>query len=555
MPHRMPRRAQELLNEFIERAHELVRVQGHMNGLMTAIVSMAEDLSLQSVLEQLAQSAAELLDSRYAAIGVVGPDDTLTHFITVGIDEDQKRLMGDVPTGHGVLGQLIREPKPLRLHDLHEHPLSVGFPENHPPMKTFLGVPIRVREAVFGNLYLTEKAGGEDYTAEDEELAAALAAAAGVAIQNARLYEDSRRRQRWLEAGMEASTSLIVEDFPSPDADLDLVAEHALRASDAVLAVVAAPTGEAMEVHTAVGALAVVAGQEVLCPPSLREADAERRPLVLRDPEEVFGPGSGEKLGQVLAIPIGHGTSGDRLLLLARQAGSSQFTQADLESGAAFGSHVGLALDLNIAHRQREEALISVDRDRIAQDLHDLVIQRLFAAGLGIQNLRRFATDPAAEARITKLTEELDESIRELRNTIYSLRAKQTDREGLSRSLFDAVHECLRTTGITPKITVEGRLEDLPSPLARQVLAVVTETVSNAARHSGATSITVALTALTDAVEVLVEDDGKGFAGPARASGLANIQRRARSLDGTSSIDSVPGAGTRVLWRVPLTAG
>lgn len=552
MPHRMPRRAQELLQEFIERAHELLRIQGHMNTLMGAIVSMTEDLSLQSVLERVAQSAAELVGARYAAIGVIGPDQTLDHFITVGIDEEGVQLIGDLPLGHGVLGQLIREPNPLRLHDLHEHPMSAGFPEDHPPMKTFLGVPVRVRDAVFGHLYLTEKEGGEDFTVEDEELASALAAAAGVAIQNARLYEDSRHRQRWLEAGMEASASLIMEDSPSPEDDLDLVAEHALHASDAMLAVIARPEGDALRVHTAVGALALPAGEDVSYSPTLHEVDEERRPAILRDPAEVFGPGAEEKLGQVLAIPLGHSIAGNRLLLLARQAGGGPFTQADLDSGAAFGSHVALALDLNLLHRQREEALISVDRDRIAQDLHDLVIQRLFAAGLSVQNLRRFTTEPAAEARITMLTEELDESIRELRSTIYSLRARESRGEGLSRSLLNAVREGVQNTSITPRITVAGRIDDMPAALASQVLAVAREAVSNAVRHSGAVSIAVALSISDGAVELAVEDDGQGFTAPGRVSGLANMEQRATSLGGTCRIDSTPGVGTNVIWRVPL---
>jgi signal transduction histidine kinase len=558
MPDRIPRRAEELLHEFVDRAHELLRVQSHMNSLLAAVVSMAEDLSLQSVLERVAQSAAELLGARYAAIGVVGEDQRLSHFITVGIEDDQVQLIGDLPTGHGVLGQLITDPKPLRLHDLQDHPMSSGVPANHPPMRTFLGVPIRVRDAVFGNLYLTEKEGGADFTAEDEDLAVALAAAAGVAIQNARLYEDSRSRQRWLEAGMEASAALIREDVPSHEGDLDLVAEYALAASGSVLAVIARREGDRLRVRTAVGALALAAGEDLACPKAVEDADREGRAVILRDPEEVFGPGTGEKLGHVMAVPVGQrspvrgGKWGNRLLLLARQAGTGPFATTELASAAAFGSQVGMALDLNLAHREREEDLISVDRDRIAQDLHDLVIQRLFAAGLSVQNLRRFTTDPQAQERINRLTGELDESIRELRSTIYSLRTQEAREEGLARVLLDAVQEGVHNTGITPRINVAGRIDELPSHLVGHVIAVAREAVSNAVRHSGAEAITLALSVDEAVVELVVQDDGHGFADPQRVSGLANMEQRAASAGGTSTIDSAPGQGTRITWRAPL---
>jgi signal transduction histidine kinase len=543
MPHRWPRKAQELLSDFIERAQELLRVQGHMNNLMGAIVSMTEDLSLPYVLESVAQSAADIVGARSAAIGVIDDKGLLSDFITVGPDEDAARLIG-----HGALGEPVEDAELPRLRDLGRHPLADGMSEDGPPLR-FLGVPIRMRDTALGNLYLIEKEDGEEFTDEDEELASTLAAAAGVAIQNARLYEESRRSQRWLEAGIEISESLMMENSPSSTDDLALVAEHALEASDCLLAVVAHSEDDALKVRAAVGAVALAAGEGLRFSESLRAAAEEGRPAVLREPEEVFGPGAAEKLGQVLAIPLGHRSAEENLLLLlAHQAGGRAFSQADHHYGAAFGSHVGLALELNVAHRQREEALLSVDRDRIAQDLHDLVIQRLFAAGLSVQSLRHFTTGPAAEARIDRLTEELDDSIRELRSTIYSLQAQHTGREDLGQALFKAVHEPLRDSSMTPTVNVEGRMSTLPSPIARQVLAVVTEAVSNAAKHSGGEHVTVAITVAETGVRVVVEDDGQGFDSPERTSGLANIRRRAASLGGTSSIESSPGHGTRVIW-------
>ena len=562
MPDRLPRRLQGLLKEFVSRAEELMRLQEHMNGLLAAVISIAEDLTLQSVLERVVRSARELVGARYSALAVISEDHALSDFVASGVD-DEAKLLGTLSMDEGVLAELIRDPKPMRLHSLHEHLVSEGIPEDHPATTTFLGVPIRVRDSVFGNLFLTGKDDGEDFTVEDEELAAAFAAAAGVAIQNARLFEESRRRQRWLEAGMDASTALIArggmpsanlipfEDLDASE-DLDLVAERALRVSDSVLGVIARAEGDELHVRTAVGTLALAAGSQIEFSPALRSVDDKAGPIIIKDAAQVFGSAVSDKLGCVLAVPLGHSGMGNRMLLLARASGSGPYPPSDLDSAAAFGSHVGLALDLNRANRQREEALLSFDRDRIAQDLHDLVIQRLFAAGLSVQNLRRFTTDPTAEARISKVTDELDETIRELRNTIYSLRTEESPEESFSRTLLNTLQERLHNTGIRPRISVAGRIDVIPSHIARQILAVVTEAVSNAVRHSEANSVSVALTSEDGIVELIVEDDGQGFEAPARTSGLANIEHRATSLNGTSDVVSAPGQGTKVRWRVPL---
>ncbi|WP_138445098.1 GAF domain-containing sensor histidine kinase [Sinomonas susongensis] len=563
MPDRLPRRLQGLLREFVSRAEELMRLQEHMNGLLSAVVSIAEDLALQSVLERVVESARTLVGARYGALGVIAEGHTLSHFVTAGTDEETAQLLRELTAPEGPLGELLRNPRPLRLHDLRDLPVSMAFPADDPPLHTLLEVPLRVRDSVFGTLYLTDKEDGEDFSVEDEELAVAFAAAAGVAIQNARLYDDSRRRQRWLEASMEASTTLIVpggagSDFDSlagdldASSDLDLVAERALHASDSVLAVIARPEEERLEVRTAVGTLALSAGEDLPFSAALKHVDEQGKPVMITNAAEVFGPEAAEKLGEILAVPLGHSGIGNRLLILARAQGGGPYPSSDLDSAAVFGSHVGLALDLNRANRQREHALLSVDRDRIAQDLHDLVIQRLFAAGLSVQNLRRFTTDPTAEARITKVTEELDETIRELRNTIYSLRAEEEADESFSQILLNTVREGLLNSPIRPRISVAGRIDDVPGPIARQLLAVVSEAVSNAVRHSGAQGVSVAVTSDDSSLEVVIEDDGRGFSDPERLSGLANIEHRAERLGGTSVFESAPGEGTKITWRVPL---
>ncbi|WP_087872575.1 GAF domain-containing sensor histidine kinase [Arthrobacter globiformis] len=550
----MKQRIEDLLREFLARADELLHTQDQMQGLLSAVVSLAEDLSLEAVLDRVVQSACELVGARYGALGVIGEDQKLSHFITVGIDEDGIRLIGDLPTGHGVLGHLIREPKPLRLHDLGRHPMASGFPPNHPPMKTFLGVPVRVRDAVFGNLYLTEKTNGQDFNPEDEDLAVALAAAAGVAIQNARLFDDSRRRQRWLEAGMELSSRLITSQHPDDAESLDLVAETALHVSDSALAVIAVPAPDAvLRCRTSIGAQGLQAGQELPASKVVMTAMHAGESAVVRNPVQVFGAGMDEKLGPVLVSALGHKGTGNGVLLLAKSHGAPAYPQSDVESSSLFASRIGLALDLVQAHRLREEALLFSDRDRIARDLHDLVIQRLFAAGLSIQSLRRFTSDPVAHERIAAVTSELDETIHELRDTIYSLRTGEGGKEPLTARVLRTVQESTRNAGFTPRVVFSGPVDEAVSEdLASHLLPVLSEGLSNAVRHSGADHIDVTLSADQRQLELLISDNGRGFQTPERVSGLANMRHRAATAGGTCTVDSTPGQGTRLTWTAPI---
>lgn len=552
------RRTRELLREFVERADDLVRAQEHVEGLLGAVVSMTEDLTLEAVLDRLVQSACELVGARYGALGVIGDDQQLSHFITVGIDQEGARVIGDLPTGHGVLGQLIREPKPLRLHDLGEHPIAVGFPANHPPMSTFLGVPVRVRNEVFGNLYLTEKIGDQDFTAEDEDLAVALAAAAGVAIQNAKLFDDSKRRQRWLEAGMEVSDRL--KDQPRSDTEnLDMIAERALNASASVLSLIAsAGTDGTIRCRTLVGAQSMPGGQELPAAAVLSEVLESGESKALADPLQVFDPTSAEKLGPVLVAALGSNSDGhrDSVLILARAPGGSRYTEVDVEQSAVFASRIGLTLDLLKANQLREEHALFIDRERIAADLHDLVIQRLFAAGLSIQGLRRYTSDPPAhERRIAGITSELDDCIHQLRDTIYSLQAREPDQELLSGRVLRAVQEAATAAGFLPRIQLSGPVDDAVSDeVAEQLLRVLHESVSNAVRHSGSEDISIVLAAQDGEVVLTVRDNGRGFKDPARVSGLNNMKNRAARLGGSCIVDSALGEGTSVIWTAP-TAG
>ena len=549
------RRTEDLLRDFVSRADELVRAQDQMQGLLGAVVSLTEDLSLEAVLDRVVQSACELVGARYGALGVIDDDNKLGHFITVGIDDDGARLIGEVPTGRGVLGHLIRQPEALRLDNLGSHEMASGFPPNHPDMKTFLGVPVRVRGSVFGNLYLTEKLDGGPFTPEDQELALALAAAAGVAIENARLYEDTRRRQRWLEAGLEVSDQLSSALFPHEMDNLDLVAERALTVSDSVLAVIAYPDADGTQrCRTMVGAQSGFAGQELQASRVTAEVLETGLSALVRDPSEIFGTESGEKLGPLLVAALGRKSSERGLLILARPAGGAVYLQSDLQSSAVFGSRVGLALGLVRARQRREAQLLSIDRDRIARDLHDLVIQRLFGAGLSMQSLRRYIPDPVAQERISAVTAELDGTIHELRDTIYSMRTGHGQKEPLTGLIMRTIHEGIRNSDFSPKVQLTGPVDDaVPDAVVEQLLPVLSEGLSNAVRHSGADQIDISLTARPDRVELRIADNGCGFENPKRVSGIANMKHRARVLGGECSIKSSPGRGTRLTWAAPST--
>ena len=553
------RRVEELLREFVSRADELLQGQERMRGLLEAVVAVAEDLSLEAVLERVVESACSLLHAKYGALGAVSQRGALSPFVTVGIDEELARKIGPLPTGHGVLGLLISDPKPLRLHDLRQHPESYGFPKNHPPMTSFLGVPIRVRGRVFGNLYLTEKEGGADFTQEDEELAVALAAAAGVAIENARLYEEARLRASWLEACTDVSARMMGNERGFEAEGLRLIANRGRREASAETALVVMPDADsrAYVVGGADGGNAAEClGRIVELDPRFLDEVVLEGTVLSDSPLPDVAALLGEEGGPTLAIALGAETATAGVLFLIRNPRSAAYGKVDADMGSVFGSHVALTLELARVHRLREQILVFKDRDRIAKDLHDVVIQRLFAAGLSVQSLGRFITDGMARDRIRAVTTELDETIRELRDTIYSLRASSGETELLSTRIVQLVRTASRSLPFAPHVRLSGNIDGIQSiDLIMNLLAVLSEGLSNAIRHAGAKAIDVAVEVAGQSVTVRIEDDGRGFdpAEPsAHGNGLENMARRASEFGGRLSIRSDAGAGSVVEWTVPL---
>lgn len=551
----------DLLEQLVERAQDVLNTQGRLRGLLAATQAISQDLSLDILLRRIIESARDLVNARYGALGVLGPGDELEQFITVGLDEDVRAAIGTLPRGKGILGLLISEPQPLRLEDIRGHPRSVGLPAHHPPMHTFLGVPIRVGDQVFGNLYLTEKAHGGAFTAEDEELVTALASAAGVAIDNARLYEIEQRRQRWLSATAEISRELLGGEIDP----LPLIVSLARRAAEADLAVVHIPVPEAPEmllVAAAEGEGAHVVAGRVL-PRSATVAGRaldEQRNLVLPDAsvETRLFLETGVPLGPALVVRVSDTGQGEPGILgLSRKTGSAPFNEHEQEMIASFADQAGVALRLAHAQSERRRLLLLEDRDRIARDLHDHVIQRLFAAGLGLSGLALRSSDPETRERLSEYTEQLDDTIRAIRQAIFELR--QSQQSSLQARVLAVVRDVTPALGFAPDLRLEGPLDTmLDRETTEHVLAVVREALMNAARHAEAGVVALSLAA-TDGKDltITIADDGVGLGEPSRVSGLTNMRSRAEQLGGTFTTESPvddTGRGTRLTWKIPLSS-
>ncbi len=527
--------------------------------VLETVGSIAADLDLDVTLQRIIDAATELSGARYGALGVLDEADdggeirTLREFVTHGISPVERSLIGDPPTGHGVLGVLIDDPRPLRIDDLTTHPLSFGFPANHPPMRTFLGAPIRIGSRVFGNLYLTERTGGGPFTDEDVELVVAFAAAAGVIIENARLYERLSRRRRWLEAAAEVSRVVLGEQ--GDRLPTEVTAQMALAAGEA--------DGAVLLLEAATGGLrvAVTAGDPVVDP--------------LSDPrtEVVWQTG----------VPVAPRRGGD---MLVRVAGGSRISgvlwlhwspermdrvhDSTVESAQGFADQVALILEVALAQDDRARLAVYEDRDRIGRDLHDLVIQRLFAVGLTLESTARIAGPGRVADRVNAAVDQLDETIKDIRRTIFEL-ANPDRADDLYDDVQAAVDDLLPSLGFRPSVTLSGALNTaVPDQVRTHLLAVLREALSNVGRHAGArnASVTVSLdgadgsadpdgggsTAGRPTVVLVVEDDGRGMVPTTTAgNGLPNMRARADVLGGICTLEPGSTGGTRVVWRVPVT--
>jgi signal transduction histidine kinase len=512
--------------------------------LLDAVVAISSDLDMHTVLDRIVVAACRLTGARYGALGVIGNDRMLVDFITHGVTAQEHAAIGELPRGHGILGLLIEHPVPLRLEHLQQHPRSYGFPENHPPMESFLGVPVRIRGTVFGNLYLTEKADGASFTETDEMLVDALATAAGFVIDNARAYARSERRRQWLEASARVADAL---QPPIRVAEaLQEIASGAARVADAqAVAVVQQRDGKSV-VEAADGA-GIARLDGVLT--GVTEAVAR----VLEDGVRVAIPAPDGTAGSVLLVPLRAHLAAAGVLLVLREADRGTVEGEEIELLTSFADQASLALDRAQAVADREELLLVADRDRIARDLHDLVIQRLFATGLQLQGASRMAGEDVRD-RLSSAVEDLDVTIRDIRSTIFELQHAHSG--SLRADVRGVVKEYVPTLGFTPMVRTTGPLDTaVPRALADQLLAVLREALSNVARHAGADAAVVEVDAGADELALRVTDNGTGLPEERDESGLRNVRRRATEHGGAARLLPEEPHGTRLEWVVPLQAG
>ncbi|WP_406003477.1 GAF domain-containing protein [Streptomyces sp. NBC_00829] len=557
-------RLDELLEELQARINAARGTRDRIHSLLEAVVSVGRELDLDQVLRRIVEAAALLAEARYAALGVISPDGrTLSQFLTIGMTDEEIGRVGHLPEGHGLLGELIRNPKPLRLTELGEHAASFGFPAHHPPMLTFLGVPIRVRDEVFGNLYLTDKHGGQEFDEEDESIISTLSVAAGVAIDNARLYEGVQRQQRWLQANTEITNSLL---SGSSRLDvLELIARRAAEITGAALAEVSVPVPDTddLAVELALGAQKDDRRGLVIPISGTLSGAAQRTGVLVTttgladDDRYASGPGDFEGLGPAVAIPLGAAEEGRGVLLLARAVGEPVFTDYDIEPLLVFAAQAAVTLELAERRRDAEQLTLLEDRDRIARDLHDLAIQRLFATGMTLQSAAPLVEHAGAAERVSRAVSDLDETIKIIRSTIFGLRVHDEETGPTLRSrVARAAGEAASALGYPPRLSMEGLLDtDVPLPLADHVLAALGEMLSNAARHAHATRVEVTLQATGGEVVLTVADNGRGIPADGRRSGLKNLDERARSVNGSFTINTPADGGSRLVWRAPLVQG
>ncbi|MCX5208242.1 GAF domain-containing protein [Kitasatospora sp. NBC_00240] len=530
--------------------------------LLEAVLVVGRDLDLGQALRHIVEAAVTLVDAEYGALGVIGEEQGLSRFVPVGIDQERIERIGPLPSGHGLLGELIRHPGPLRLAEISEHPASYGFPEHHPPMHSFLGVPIRVRDRVYGNLYLTGKRGGAEFDADDEAVLETLAAAAGVAVDHARLYAQARLSERWLAATAEVTNVLL--SGSSQREVLDLLIARAADIAGADLTVVALPSsdGRSLEVRVAVGLDAEVHRGLVLptegsfVGAAVRTGGLVTTADVRKDPRITVGPPPRwAGLGPAVAVPIGTAAGGVRgVLMLARAEGKPVFGPEESTPLAGFAGQAAVAMELAERRRDSEQVALLEERDRIARDLHDLAIQRLFATGMTLQGATRFIEHPEASERVLRAIDDLDETVRTIRSSIFGLRAKDRGpvAHGLRGRVVATVDRAAAGLGFAPALRMEGLLDlRVPPPVGDALVAVLEEALSNAVRHARAHNVQVDLSADGE-LKLTVTDDGIGLPPGGPRSGLANLEERALRLDGSFQAGAGPDGGTRLEWRVPL---
>ena len=548
----------DLLAELQGRLQAVVATRDRVHGLLEAVLAVGSSPELEAVLPRIVEAAVTLVNARYGALGVVGEDGQLAEFIPVGLDEAEIAAIDHWPEGHGLLGRLISDPRPLRLPNIADHIYSSGFPDGHPPMRTFLGVPVRIRGEVYGNLYLTEKRGGAAFDEEDEVLVTALSAAAGVAIENARLFDESQRQQRWLRASSEVTRRLLAG--AAVEEVLGFVTEQTLEMTGADLVVLALPDASRRQLivtHAAGAGAQRTLGLVLPTAASVSgEVLASGQPITVEDfrNDERVARAARENLdlGPATIFPLGAAGHARGVMTIGRHPGAMPLPRAAVDLVTTFAAQAAIGLELAERRSDAERLTVFEDRDRIARDLHDLVIQRLYASGMKLQGTMPMIDRPAAKERVSSVVDDLDVTIKDIRQAIFALQGRGKAAPVLRDEVMDVIEEMTEPMGMTSSLRLTGQLDDgVPGDIGEDMLHALREALSNAARHGKATSAEVKIGAGSE-LSLLVRDNGSGITDTFRRSGLANLAQRAEHYGGTLKVGPAEGGGTELHWRVPL---
>lgn len=545
-----------LLSQLIDRAHEVMTTQARLRDLISASNTLVSDLDLSTVLTRIAEVAKRLVGAEYAAMGVTASDGHLEQFIHVGMSEDVVAKIDHLPEGKGLLGALIQDPQPVRLRSLADDQRSSGFPAEHPPMESFLGVPIRVRDEVYGNLYLTNQINGE-FSADDEAIAQALAASAGIAIANARLFEESRYRERWSTALAETNRHMLANE---EEGALQILIERMmdLAAADVACVLLAIPDRHHLVVDRAIGQNSNEL-EDMTFPLDggvVHDVIAKGEPRIVDNTSHFPADGflARTLMGEAILVPFDMNAHQRGVLVVARLPDRPGFRERDLEMASSFADQVTLAVQRTDARANQQRVDLLEDRSRIARDLHDHVIQRLFGAGLSLQAVASGLGPGVPSRRILEQISSIDDTIAQIRESIFALKSdSHHPTPGLRLRLREVIDRVTVQLPGSPRVRFLGPV-DLMSDreVADDAVAVVTEGLANIIRHAEATSVTVTVAAANGQLSIDVIDDGKGFGGQALRSGLANLHDRAVQRGGTFVAQDAKPHGTHLTWTIPI---
>lgn len=539
--------------QLIDRAQQSDAVRSRIYKLVESSNSLVANLDLSAVLHGIATAAADLMNAKYAAIGVIGPRGNLEHFTHTGMSDAEVAAIGDLPEGKGLLGALLHTDQPLRLAKMSVDPRSVGFPDHHPPMTSFLGVPILMRGEVLGRLYLSDRLDGEEFSEIDEVFATTLAASAGIAISNARLLEEVQYKEQWSAALAETMRIILTDGFEEGMTSI-LHATRTLAQADLVV-IAMNDEGDELVIDMAEGELA-----EELLSQSFSVLEGNIGQVAVSGITSVLTDLENEPLAQfgisgtAVIAPIFRADSIIGLLITVRNAKAPDYAASDVAMVNSFADQAGIAIDKMRSAEAVSRLELLEDRNRIARDLHDHVIQRIFAAGLSLKAVATRLGDSPESAKLTEQIAELDHTISDIRHTIFALQRGTRGTDGVRSRVLEILERVSDSFEIEPRVQFSGPVDLITdAALADDIVAVINEGLTNVVKHAQASTARVFVSAMAGELTIEIKDDGAGLGeGHGHGHGLNNMHHRAEARGGEFSIGPAKPRGTTLFWSVPV---